>query len=533
MQGGQPSVYKHESSDYRTLLSMCKRLRLPCLVDNIPIYDKDNQFVLKIGPKAGILSRALVQLILKMMWNSFTIVNKHPDDLANLLPIFGLWRSASGSRVTFRLIQLPIETNANRYLNFLNYVREQLRHTNMIIHTDDLGTVHSILTQASRLNMTESRHSYLISNMDLRLLEDFLGSEFHCNITGFQFVRHTPLIKLDLSLAMEAVGIIGSALVALQQRQLEPRTQQLLCDADDQWIDGMLVLEQMRKLRKLGIKHSVFDIVKDVGGTRKDNSISGITRLPNGTFSEIGEWNDINKSWTFDNRYEERNKWRFKVGERGLPDLRGEKLRAVVYLEEPFVMRKFQPSLPSNSKSLGKQIKSGNLNIFQQQRGWPSGEQQPSFEEINNEEIEDDNSLYEGFCIDLLREMAKLLNFTYELVEVDDGAYGVEDEYGHWNGIIGVLQRHEADLSVSALTITYSRVSVVDFTLPFMHLGIAILLRRGMGTDDGERISAPGANFFTFMEPLSLSVWMALGIAYIGVASTMWLLAKCSPYEWQ
>ena len=39
--------------------------------------------------------------------------------------------------------------------------------------------------------------------------------------------------------------------------------------------------------------------------------------------------------------------------------------------------------------------------------------------------------------------------------------YNVEDEYGHWNGIIGVLQRHEADLSVSALTITYSRVSVV------------------------------------------------------------------------
>ena len=36
-----------------------------------------------------------------------------------------------------------------------------------------------------------------------------------------------------------------------------------------------------------------------------------------------------------------------------------------------------------------------------------------------------------------------------------------EDEYGHWNGIIGVLQRHEADLSVSALTITYNRVSVV------------------------------------------------------------------------
>uniref|UniRef100_A0A1I8BPI3 Lig_chan-Glu_bd domain-containing protein n=1 Tax=Meloidogyne hapla TaxID=6305 RepID=A0A1I8BPI3_MELHA len=530
MHDGHPSEYKYESADYRTLLSM------EWIITENTYLILDNQFVLKIGPKAGILSRALVQLILRMMWNSFTLVYKHPDDLANLLPLFGLWRSSSGSRVSFRILQLPIETHSSRYSMFLNYVREQLRHTNMVIHTDDLGTVHSILTQANRLNMTESRHSYLISNMDLRLLEDFLGSEFHSNITGFQFVRHTPLIKLDLSLAMEAVGIIGSALVALRQRQLEPRAQQLLCDADDQWIDGMLVLEQMRKLRKLGITYSSFDIEKGARVRREDSSLTGITRMPNGTFSEIGKWNDINKSWTFDNRYEERNKWRFKIGERGLPDLRGEKLRAVVYLEEPFVMRKFQTSFSSNSKSLRKQtttIRSSTLNILQQQRGWPAGENRPSFEEIDDEEIEDDTLIYEGFCIDLLREMAKLLNFTYDLVEVDDGAYGVEDEYGHWNGIIGVLQRHEADLSVSALTITYSRVSVVDFTLPFMHLGIAILLRRGMGTDDAERISAPGANFFTFMEPLSLSVWMALSIAYIGVASTMWLLAKCSPYEWQ
>lgn len=33
---------------------------------------------------------------------------------------------------------------------------------------------------------------------------------------------------------------------------------------------------------------------------------------------------------------------------------------------------------------------------------------------------------YEGFCIDLLEEMAKDLEFNYTIVEVVDGTYGIE-----------------------------------------------------------------------------------------------------------
>uniref|UniRef100_A0A914V8H1 Ionotropic glutamate receptor L-glutamate and glycine-binding domain-containing protein n=1 Tax=Plectus sambesii TaxID=2011161 RepID=A0A914V8H1_9BILA len=68
---------------------------------------------------------------------------------------------------------------------------------------------------------------------------------------------------------------------------------------------------------------------------------------------------------------------------------------------------------------------------------------------------------YEGFCIDLLEEMAALLHFNYTIFEVDDGSYGIQDDHGRWNGLVGVLQRGEADLSVSAVTITYSRVEVI------------------------------------------------------------------------
>uniref|UniRef100_A0A915EK41 Uncharacterized protein n=1 Tax=Ditylenchus dipsaci TaxID=166011 RepID=A0A915EK41_9BILA len=190
------------------------------------------------------------------------------------------------------------------------------------------------------------------------------------------------------------------------------------------------------------------------------------------------------------------SKWKFRrfnneEGTSDSPNLSGEKLRVVVYLEEPFVMRKY-----ANIKGA--------------------------------------TDTYEGFCIDLLQEMANTLNFTFEIVEVEDGTYGVEDETGRWNGIIGVLQRHEADLSVSAVTITYSRVSVIDFTLPFMHLGIAILVSKNL--DDSAQSSGlvgPGSStLFTFLEPLSFSVWVCLGIAYFSVACMMWFLARFSPYEW-
>lgn len=74
--------------------------------------------------------------------------------------------------------------------------------------------------------------------------------------------------------------------------------------------------------------------------------------------------------------------------------------------EEPFVMRKRPRDWAQHQHYEG---------TFQQ-RGWPA----------SNRHEEDGNQLYEGFCIDLLKEMAKLLNFTYEVIEVDDGAYGVE-----------------------------------------------------------------------------------------------------------
>lgn len=50
------------------------------------------------------------------------------------------------------------------------------------------------------------------------------------------------------------------------------------------------------------------------------------------------------------------------------------------------------------------------------------------------------NERYEGFCIDLLKEIANMVGFEYRIELVPDGKYGVYDlETGEWNGIVRQL----------------------------------------------------------------------------------------------
>lgn len=51
-----------------------------------------------------------------------------------------------------------------------------------------------------------------------------------------------------------------------------------------------------------------------------------------------------------------------------------------------------------------------------------------------------ENSRFEGFCIDLLKEIASMVGFEYRIELVPDGKYGVIDlDTGEWNGIVRQL----------------------------------------------------------------------------------------------
>ena len=77
--------------------------------------------------------------------------------------------------------------------------------------------------------------------------------------------------------------------------------------------------------------------------------------------------------------------------------------------------------------------------------------------------------------------------------------------------------RQVADLAVAPLTITYVREKVIDFSKPFMTLGISILYHKPNGTNPG---------VFSFLNPLSPDIWMYVLLACLGVSCVLFVIAR-------
>ena len=80
------------------------------------------------------------------------------------------------------------------------------------------------------------------------------------------------------------------------------------------------------------------------------------------------------------------------------------------------------------------------------------------------------------------------------------------------------LQR--ADVVIAPLTITYEREQFVDFTKPFMDLGLLVLMAK----------KTSGAKIFSFLDPFELQLWIACGVSLIIFGFTTACCSFCSPY---
>ncbi|XP_016123340.1 glutamate receptor ionotropic, kainate 5-like [Sinocyclocheilus grahami] len=301
-----------------------------------------------------------------------------------------------------------------------------------------------ILKKASELGMTSAFYKYILTTMDFPLLwlDDIVDEQ--SNIVGFsmfntthpfylEFIRSLNLSwregcdinpypgpALSSALLFDAVHVVVSAVQELNRSQ-EIGVKPLSCTSPQIWQHGTSLMNYLRMVEYDGLTGRVEFNSK---GQRTNYSLH-IQEKHRGGHKEIGIWYSNNtllmNSTSLD----------INVSE----TLANKSLIITTILENPYVMRK-----------------------------------------VNYQEFEG-NEQYEGFCVDMLRELADSLKFTFRIKLVDDGLYGAPEPNGSWTGMVGELINRKADLAVAAFTITSEREKVIDFSKPFMTLGISILYR--------------------------------------------------------
>ncbi|KAM9585606.1 glutamate receptor ionotropic, NMDA 2D [Morphnus guianensis] len=124
-----------------------------------------------------------------------------------------------------------------------------------------------------------------------------------------------------------------------------------------------------------------------------------------------------------------------------------------------------------------------------------------------------------GFCIDILKRLARTVGFTYDLYLVTNGKHGKKID-GVWNGMVGEVFYRRADMAIGSLTINEERSEIIDFSVPFVETGISVMVSRSNGT------VSPSA----FLEPYSPAVWVMMFVMCLTVvAVTVFIFEYFSP----
>ncbi|KAL1779233.1 glutamate receptor ionotropic, NMDA 2C isoform X1 [Sigmodon hispidus] len=127
-----------------------------------------------------------------------------------------------------------------------------------------------------------------------------------------------------------------------------------------------------------------------------------------------------------------------------------------------------------------------------------------------------------GFCIDILKKLAKVVKFSYDLYLVTNGKHG-KRVHGVWNGMIGEVYYKRADMAIGSLTINEERSEIIDFSVPFVETGISVMVARSNGT------VSPSA----FLEPYSPAVWVMMFVMCLTVvAITVFMFEYFSPVSY-
>jgi len=126
---------------------------------------------------------------------------------------------------------------------------------------------------------------------------------------------------------------------------------------------------------------------------------------------------------------------------------------------------------------------------------------------------------YEGFLVDMLNELSTMIGFTFTIHDNPDQSYGTYVG-GKWNGMIAEVMSGAADIALADMSITAKREEAVDFSHPFLSVGLGVLGYRGstpgslqqLADDDSVKVGAyccgsTAAGLRNSSDPLIQKIW--------------------------
>ncbi|KAK9754331.1 Ligand-gated ion channel [Popillia japonica] len=446
-----------------------------------------NHFTINLHPHPPKLETLFVELLNYLEWTKFMIIYQNNDDLIKMNQLL----SYKSNTHDIKLSQLILDDRMS-YRLMLNAIKKSGECHFVVVC--DLLTLKRFLQQAQQVGLLTENHHYVVYNFDMSNIDvepyqyggceiisvrffdpssieiedafNAVDEEMYINY-GIETESHT--LNLETALVMDAVKLIHTI---LKERMLPIENQPLYCNDSEAWWHGPSFRNY---INVANVKGYTGWIKFDPTGYRTDFE-ADIIELKSEGLVKIGTWNSSNGLII------ERPKKEDPLPEDD-SDVKGRKFNVVSVMTRPYgLMKQSATSLYGNER-------------------------------------------YEGFGIDLIHELSKELGFEYNITSQDDGANGSRDnKTGRWDGMIGKVMYKEADLAIGDLTITSEREQVVDFTLPFMTLGITILYKKAKPVPP---------SLFMFTSPFSPQVWLLLVVAWIFVSLSLFVMGRLSPSEWQ
>ncbi|XP_048351176.1 glutamate receptor ionotropic, kainate 1 isoform X2 [Sphaerodactylus townsendi] len=492
------------SSSVSAVQSICNALEVPHIQTRWkhPTVDNKDSFYINLYPDYAAISKAVLDLVLHYNWKIITVVY---EDSTGLIRLQELIKAPSRYNIKIKIRQLPAGNKDARPL-----LKEMKKGKEFYVIFDcSHETAAEILKQILSMGMMTEYYHYFFTTLDLFALDLEPYRYSGVNMTGFRLLNidnpqvasviekwsmerlQAPpkpetglldgMMTTEAALMYDAVFLVAVA----SQRASQMTVSSLQCHRHKPWRFGPRFMNLIKEARWDGLTGRI--TFNKTDGLRKDFDLDIISLKEEGTekaagevtihlykvWKKIGVWNS-NRGLNMTDSNKDRST--------NITDsLANRTLIVTTILEDPYVMYK-----KSDKPLYG-------------------------------------NDRFEGYCLDLLKELSNILGFIYEVKLVSDGKYGAQNDKGEWNGMVKELIDHKADLAVAPLTITYVREKVIDFSKPFMTLGISILYRKPNGTNPG---------VFSFLNPLSPDIWMYVLLACLGVSCVLFVIARFTPYEW-